>query len=167
MIEFSASVTSSRTSIASYQATSERNSLSIQGEQGHHKAPPPSDLNNQQRQIIDEVDISQSAIQQFEDAQILINELQNYVDYLNGDASENLVQIVANDNEADVTIAGQSTKLSASITVAKYEEETLSISGSIDDDGNLTELTVSKESISAEYISAEVSFEEFSFFARG
>ncbi len=169
MIEINASVTSTRTSITSYQATSERNALAVRSN-GNNKPPSASVLNNQQNQIVDEVGISQEAIAQFEEAQRLNEQIRAYSGYLNGDdAPSSVISFVANanDNDADVEIAGQSTKLSASITVAEYSEETLSLSAKIDDDGNLTELTISKESISAQYISAEITSEEFSFYARG
>jgi len=175
MIEFSTSITSSKTSIASYQAISERNSIEISGAEKKRPPPPPasgaSGSNNQQQQIIDEVDISQAAIAQFEQAQLLIEELDNYLDYLNGQSPSDTVSLTvpttANDNEAVTEISAQSSRLSASITVAEYSEETLSISGTIDDAGNLTALSVSKESISAQYVSANITREEFSFFARG
>ena len=160
MIEFSASISSTRTSIASYQSTYEREAVAVRTQ---NQTQNPL-LNAQQNQIVDEVGISQEAIAQFEEAQRLNEQIRNYSDYLNGD-NNSVLSFVANDNESRTEISGQSTKLSASVTVAEYNEETLNISGTIDDDGNLSTLTVSKETINAQYISAEITREDFSFYA--
>ena len=160
MIEFSASISSTRTSIASYQSTYEREAVAVRTQ---NQTQNPL-LNAQQNQIVDEVGISQEAIAQFEEAQRLNEQIRNYSDYLNGD-NNSVLSFVANDNESRTEISGQSTKLSASVTVAEYSEETLNISGTIDADGNLSTLTVSKETINAQYISAEITREDFSFYA--
>ena len=162
MTEINASITRTQTSVTSYQASYERNTLAYQ-----KRGDEALNLTNQQNQIVDEVGISQEAIQQLEEAQRLDQQLRAYNDYLNGDAQPNiLVTLTANDNTPDVEIAGQSTRLSASITIAEVSQETLSVSATLDDDGNLTELSVSKESISAQYIQADITSEEFSFYAR-
>ena len=162
MTEINASITRTQTSVTSYQASYERNTLAYQ-----KRGDEALNLTNQQNQIVDEVGISQEAIQQLEEAQRLDQQLRAYNDYFNGDAQPNiLVTLTANDNTPDVEIAGQSTRLSASITIAEVSQETLSVSATLDDDGNLTELSVSKESISAQYIQADITSEEFSFYAR-
>lgn len=162
MIEINASVTRTQTSVTSYQASAQKSTLAYQ-----KRGAVLSNLTNQQNQIVDEVGISTEAIQQLEEAQRLNQQLRAYNDYLNGNAQPNiLVTLTANDNTPDVGIAGQSTKLSASITVAEVQQETLSISAKLNDEGNLTELSVSKETISAQYIQADITSEEFSFYAR-
>jgi len=163
-IEIQASFRSVEASYTSIQASSERNTLAI--EQRGNRPPPPA-LNNQQQQIVDEVGISQEAIAQFEEDQILAEQLQGYLNYLNGNREEsNLVQIIANDNESDVTISGSSSRLSASIEVATYTEETLDINATFDDAGNLTDLSVSQTTITAEHVRAELILEERQFFAQ-
>ena len=162
MIEINASITRTQTSVTSYQASAERNNLAYQ-----KRGDESQNLTNQQNQIVDEVGISTEAVQQLQEAQRLDQQLRAYNDYLNGGTQPNiLVTLIANDNEPDVEIAGQSTRLSASITIAEVEQETLSVSAKLDDDGNLTELSVSKETISAQYIQADITSEEFSFYAR-
>jgi len=164
MIEVSASFTSVEASYTKLQAVSERSALAI--EKKGAQPQPSSVLNNQQQQIVDEVGISEAAIAQFEEAQALADQLQNYLNYLNGNAGDLKVQITANDNQPDVSIAGESTKLSASIEIATYKEETLDINAKFDDAGNLQELSVNKTSVSAEYVRADVSFESTQFFAQ-
>jgi len=99
------------------------------------------------------------------DAQILAEQLQGYLDYLNGGSRNVEVQLTANDNEPNVEIAGRSTRLAADITVATYNEETLEISGTIDDAGNLTELSIERTSINAEFTQASLILEDRQFFA--
>jgi len=164
MIEIQASFTSVEASYTSIQASSERHALAI--EKKGNRPPPPPSLNNQQQQIVDEVGISQEAIAKFEEAQALADQLQGYLDYLNGNTDDITVQITANDNEANTTIAGSSSKLSASIEVATYKEETLDINAKFDDAGNLTELSIDKTSVTAEYIKADLILEERQFFAQ-
>lgn len=150
-------------SYTSIQATSQRDALAVKI--GGDKKPS-NILNPQQQQIVDDVGISQEALQKFEDAQLIAKQLQDYLDYLNGRKNSSKVQIVPVNQEASVEISGRSTKLSASIEVATYKEETLQITADIDDEGNLTSLSIDKTTISAEYISANISFEDFQFYAR-
>jgi len=150
-------------SYMSIQATSQRDALAVKigGDKKRSNI-----LNTQQQQIVDDVGISQEALQKFEDAQLIAKQLQDYLDYLNGRKDEVNVQIVPTNQEASVEIAGRSTKLSASIEVATYKEETLQITADLDDEGNLTSLSIDKTTISAEYISANISFEDTQFYAR-
>ena len=103
----------------------------------------------------------------------MATQLQDYLDYLNGNVSDDdalNIQITtpstANDNEQTATIAGRSTRLAASVEVATYTEETLDINATFDDAGNLQELSISQTSINAEYIRAEASYQDTQFFAR-
>ena len=165
MVEFNASFRSVETSVTQINASIERNALAVRANGARDNSDNLSLLNNQQQQIIDEVGISEAAIQQFEDAQILAEQLQGYLDYLNGGSRNVEVQLTANDNEPNVEIAGRSTRLAADITVATYNEETLEISGTIDDAGNLTELSIERTSISAEFVQANLILEDRQFFA--
>lgn len=166
MIELNASFRSVETSVTQVQAAYEQSSLAVRSK--NQPPPPPPALNNQQQQIVDEVGISQEAITKFEEATALADQLQNYLNYLNGESSQpNSVTITANDNEPSFTIAGESTKLSASVTVATYEEKTLDINAKFDDAGNLQELRIDATSITAEYVKAELITEQRQFFAQG
>lgn len=150
-------------SYTSIQATSQRDALAVKI--GGDKKPS-NILNTQQQQIVDDVGISQEALQKFEDAQLIAKQLQDYLDYLNGRVDASNVQIVPANQDSSVEISGRSTKLSASIEVATYKEETLQITADLDEDGNLTSLSIDKTTISAEYISANISFEDTQFYAR-
>ena len=165
MVEFNASFRSVETSVTQINASIERNALAVRANDARDNSDNLSLLNNQQQQIIDEVGISEAAIQQFEDAQILAEQLQGYLDYLNGGSRNVQVQLTANDNEPNVEIAGRSTRLAADITVATYNEETLEISGTIDNAGNLTELSIERTSINAEFTQASLILEDRQFFA--
>ena len=170
MIEISASFTSAQASYTKIQASSERSAVAIEGR--GNKTPPPPNLSNQEQQIVDEVGISEQAVQKFQEAQALATQLQDYLDYLNGKTSDNgtSVQITApttaNDNDQGTTIAGRSTQIAASVEVATYTEETLDINAKFDNAGNLQELSVSQTSITAEYVRAEASYQDTQFYAR-
>ncbi len=174
MIELNASFTTAQASYTKIQATSEKSNVAIEGrnEVRGNRPPPPPNLSNQEQQIIDEVGISEAAIQKFQHAQALATQLQDYLDYLNGNSSDDGTSIqitaptTANDNEPSTTISGRSTQLSASVEVATYTEETLDINAKFDDAGNLQELSVSKTSITAEYIRADIAYQDTQFFAR-
>lgn len=150
-------------SYTSIKASSQRQALAVQigGDQ-----KPSNLLNNQQQQIVDEVGISEGALQKFEDAQALISQLQGYLNYLNGNGSALDVRITEANDEADVTIAARETNIAASIEVATYKEENIELTADFDDNGNLTSLSVSKETISAEYIKASYIVEDKQFFAQ-
>ncbi len=167
MIELNASFKSTEISVTQLKASAERNALAVQT--NNQQKPSSSLLNDQQRQIVDEVGISDAAIQKFEDAQILADQLRGYVDYLNGNSNSESgfpISITANDNEPTTTIAGSSSKLSASVTAVSFKEETLDINAKFDDAGNLTELSIDKTSVTAEYIKADLILEERQFFAQ-
>lgn len=161
MIEVNASFRSVEASVTQVKTYSERNALAVRAEGDR---PQSSLLNPQEKQIVDEVGISAEALQKFEDAKLLADQLQDYMDYLNGAGKSNLIQITANDNEPDVVIEGQSTKLAASVTAVTYKEETLDINAKFDDSGNLQELSIDKQSITAEYVKAELITEQRQFY---
>lgn len=165
MIEVNASFRSVEASVTKLEAYSEKSSLALRAD-GHK--PQSSLLNPQEAQIVDEVGISDAALQKFQDVKILADQLQDYLDYLNGNQNDDdsFVSITANDNAPDITIAGESTKLAASVTVATYKEESLDVNAKFDDNGNLQELSISKETISAEYVQADVILNQQQFFAQ-
>lgn len=166
MTELNISLRSVEASYTSLQVSSERSSLAVARQDAGSSSP--SQLNNQQQQIIDEVGISQEAIQQFQEAQALADQLIGYLDYLNGntDSDGTSIQITANDNQPSVTIAAESSKLSASIEVATYKEQTLDINATFDGAGNLQELNINASSVTAEYVRAELITEQRQFFAQ-
>ncbi len=150
-------------SVTSVQYQSNRQSIAIK--QG---APSPKqDLTPQQRQIIDDVGISQEAVLKLREAQDLANQLQNYLDYLNGNSQGLNIEITPSEGRGDIEILGQSTNLAASITVASYKETSIDVAAEFDDEGNLTSLAVSKTQIEAQYIQASASLEQTQFYARG
>ena len=161
MVELNLSLRSVEASVTQFQASSERQLLAarVSGEESQSSL-----LNNQQKQIVDEVGISQEAIQKLEEAQILAEQLRQYTDYLNGRDGTATIRIVANDNEPDVEIAGRSTSLSASFTQVSYTEETLDINAKFDDAGNLQELSIDKTTVSAEYTRADLILEDRQFY---
>jgi len=126
----------------------------------------PSDiLNKQQKQIVDEVGISDAAIQKFEEAQALISQIESYTDYLFGrDSNNNSIRLTEPNGEATAYVAGRSTELSASITTASIREETLDINARFDDEGKLEALSISKTETSVEYERIDVSLRDTQFF---
>lgn len=129
--------------------------------------PSNQDLSAQQRQIIDDVGISQEALVKLREAQDLANQLQNYLDYLNGKSSGLSVEIAPAEGRGDIEISGQSTNLATSIKVATYKETSIDAVANFDDLGNLTSLSISKTEIEAQYIQASVALEKTQFYARG
>ena len=157
-----ASYRSVEASVTNVQFASQRQSLALQiGEQKSQEG-----LNKQQRQVVDEVGVSNEAVDKLRDAQVLAEQLKNYLDYLKGKDLLQNYRVLPYDQNADVTIAGRSTNIAGSITVATYNEERLDISATFDDNGNLTELVVDKTSVSAEYVKADIILEDTQFFAQ-
>lgn len=148
----------------SIQATSQQQNLAV-AVRGNKQSS--NLLNPQERQIVDDVDISDAALQKLEEAQILAKQLQEYLNYLKGKKGQSLPRITVPSDDPDVVIAGRSTNLSASITVGSIKEETLEISASFDDEGNIKELSVTKTQISSQFIQAEIILEDRQFYARG
>jgi hypothetical protein len=153
---------STQASVTSLQYQSSRQDLAVRLGQPSQNL----DLSRQQRQIIDEVGISQEAVAKLREAQELANQLQNYLDYLNGKTKALGVQIVPVEERGDIEIAGQSTNLAASITMANYKEISIDVSASFDDAGNLQSLSVSQSQVEAQYIQANISLEQKQFYAQ-
>ena len=163
MVEVNATFKSLELSYTSFQASRESQSLAVRANSSRLSS---SLLNPQENQIVDDVGISSEAVQQFEEAKILADQLQNYLDYLNGRGGDDgVLRITENDNQPDVEIAGRSTNIAASIEIATYSEETLEVQASFDDSGNLQELSIDRTIVTAEYIRADFILEDRQFYA--
>ena len=157
------SYSSSEFNATNVQFLEQRRGLSIQESQ-----PKITDgLNAQQRQVIDDVGISQKAVDKLREAQELINQLQQYLDYLYGREGDPSIQIKPAEDRPNVEIFGRSTTLAASVTVATYLEETVDLTANFDDNGNLSSLSISKTSIKAQYVQASYILEDTQFYTRG
>ncbi len=162
MSQVVASYRSIEANVMSFQASSQRQSVSVQGS-GVKKHSHI--LNTQEQQIVDEVGISDAAVKQFEESQLLAQKLQEYLDYLKGRESRDLPRIKSLDDEASISISGRSTNLAASVTVGSIKEETLEIVADFDDDGALSALTVTQTQTTVEFIHAEIILEDRQFYA--
>lgn len=131
-----------------------------------NKPSQNQDLNPQQRQIIDDVGISQEAVLKLREAQELANQLQNYLDYLNGNARELGIEITPSEGRGDIEISGQSTDLAASITVARYKETSIDVMAQYNDEGDLQSLSVQKSSMSTQYVKVSAIMENSQFSLR-
>lgn len=145
--------------ISSTQINVRDQSLSLVGRQA-----PANALNTQQQQIVDEVGISDEAIQLFEEAQRLANQLQAYNDYLFGGDRDNLVRLTEPNGQSTAVVSGRSSELAASITTASIREETLDINASFNESGDLQELSITRTETNIEYERIEVSLRDTQFF---
>lgn len=161
MSQVVASFRSVEAELTSVQLASQRQSLAVRIG-GDEK---PNLLSKQQNDIVDGVDLSQAALQKLEEAQVLARQLADYLDYLKGRSKNILPKITAPDDNPDVVIAGRSTNLAASITAGKVTEKTLEISADFDDEGNLSELTVTKTQTSIEFVKADFILKDRQFYA--
>lgn len=157
-----ASYRSVQAEITSFQATAQRQSLDVRIN-GNQKSSHL--LNRQERQIVDDVGISEEALKKLDDLRQLEQQLKEYLDYLKGHDRGYLVTLSPRNEESAVEIQGRSTNISASITVASYHEETLEIAASVDDDGNISELTITKTETTSEFVQAEFILEDTQFYA--
>ncbi len=156
---------STQASVTQFQARSEQ---SVVAAQASGKKPPPPPLNAQQQQIVDDVGITEAALEKFQQAQIVAQKLEDYLDYLKGGNSQDLPRITApttNDNDPLLTVQGRSSSVEANVTVASFSQETLKIEAEFDDDGNLTSLAVDKTTITAEYVKVDITAQDNQFFA--
>lgn len=161
MSQVVASFRSVEAELTSVQLSSQRQSLAVRVGGGEK----PNLLNKQQNDIVDGVDLSQEAVQKLEEAQALARQLAEYLDYLKDRGSNPLARITAPDENPDAVIAGRSTNLAASITAGKITEKTLEISADFDDEGNLSELTITKTQASVEFVRADFILEDRQFYA--
>lgn len=133
-------------------------SLSLSDNQGR-----TNPLNSQQQQIVDEVGISDEAVQLFEEAQRLADQLQAYNDYLFGDG-DLLARLTEPNDQVDFTVEGRSSELSASITAASIREETLDVNASFNENGGLQSLSINRSETNIDYERIEVSLRDTHFF---
>lgn len=161
MTQVLASYRSVEADITSVQLSAQKQSLAV-ARQGKS---PSNLLNKQESQLADEVSISEQAIRKFEEARRLAEQLDAYLKYLKGEAGAELPKITDADRGPDVVIAGRSTNLSATITAGSITEKTLEISAEIDDEGNVSSLSVSKTETTVEFVRAEIILEDKQFYA--
>ena len=159
MIEGSIKIQSVSAEVTQLRAHSERQAIAYKSS----KPVPASIFNTQENQIIDDVNISNAAVKQLEDARALNNQLQKYLDYLKGKDNDKIRLVPANSNREE--IAARVTSFDASITVGKITEETLEIDFTLDDAGNLKELTVSASKMTTEFVSLEFMLTDTQFYA--
>ncbi len=163
-IQGSISLQSVQADITQITAKSERQALAYRS---GSKSPSPSLLNTQENQIVDDVNISDAAVKQLQDARALNNQLQRYLDYLKNDSEEEgrVRLIPAQDKNHQEEIAARATSFEASITAGTIIEETLDIDFTLDDEGKLTELTISASKTTTEFVRAEYTLSDTQFYA--
>lgn len=161
MIEGSIKIQSVSAEVTQLRAHSERQAIAYKSS----KPAPASIFNNQENQIIDDVNISDAAVKQLEEARALNQQLQRYLDHLKGNnqASNNVRLAPANGNREE--IAARVTSFDASITAGTITEETLEIDFTLDDVGNLKELTVSVSKTTTKFVSLEFMLTDTQFYA--
>lgn len=162
MIEGSISFRSLQADVTSVNARYDKQALAYQS---GAKPKSPTLFNTQERQIVDDVNISSEAVKQLEDLRALNNHLQRYLDYLKGENEEDQrVRIKPADGRSEA-IAARATSFEANITAGTIVEESLDIDFTLDDNGNLTELTVTASKTTTEFVSAEFTLSDTQFFA--
>ncbi|MCI5060008.1 MAG: hypothetical protein MRY79_02930 [Alphaproteobacteria bacterium] len=162
MTQIAVSYRSVEVNVTSLQVAEQRQRFDLRVGQ---KPEPSNILNNQERQIFDDVGISDAALEKLEEAKKLAEQLQDYLDYLKGRGRENSVKITPPQGEPSDVIAKRSTRLAASVTVGSITEKTLEISAEFDEAGKLSELSVSKSETTVEFVRAELTLEQRGFFA--
>jgi hypothetical protein len=161
MTQVLASYRSVEANFTSFQASVQKQSLAAQV---RSEPAPPNLLNKQQSQLADEISISDSALQKFEEARRVEEQLRAYLNYLKG-REEDKPHIIPDEQEPTAVISGRSTNISASITAGSIHEESLEISADIDDEGNLNSLTVTKTEKTVEFVHAELILEDTQFYS--
>lgn len=161
MIEGSIKIQSLQADITQVKAHSKHQSLAYASSNKNQSSPL---FNKHENQIIDDVNISDSALKQLENIQILNKQLQKYINYLKGNNDNNKVKIVPDDNRKEA-IAAKATSFDASITAGKIIEKTLDIDFKLNDDGSLNELTVSTSETTTEFVNAKFTLSDTQFYA--
>lgn len=161
MTQVLASYRSTQAEFVSLQASSQQTSLTVLAKDNS----PSNLLNKQENQLADEVSISPEAIEKFEEARRLQEFLDSYLRYLKGEPDDELPKVGEVNGEPTAVVAGQSTNISASITAGRITEESLEIAADIDEEGNINALTVTKTETTVEFVSAELSVQDFGFYA--
>ena len=164
MTQIVASYRSVEADVTSYQAALQRQNLSlnITG-----KKPKDENLSPQAQQIVDDVGISQEALDKLKEAQKLADYLQSYLDYLKGRGKTPPARIIPPQEGSGprVEISGQSTNLAASVTVGSIRAETLEVTATLDDNGNISELSITKTSTTIEFAQIDITRQDQQFYA--
>jgi hypothetical protein len=161
MTQLLASYRSTQADFVSIQASASQKSLAVLAP---NKNSYSSILNKQENQLADEVNISPEAIKKFEEARRLEEFLDNYLKYLKGEEDNSPQKIKHPDDKPSAVVAGEATKVSASITAGRVTEETLEIAADIDVEGNLNSLSVTKTKVTTEFVQTELSVQHAGFY---
>jgi len=153
MIEVNASITAYQRQSITVESQLQRNAVAFRGGSGNSDSPL---LNAQQNQIVDDVGISPEAIQKLEQARVLENQLRQYLNYLKGEAPQNVLLVEANDNSEGARIDARSESLSASISYTETTATQTNISARFTDEGELVDLAIDQIRVSEKSISVEL-----------
>ena len=157
-IEVNATITSYQQRSIELQTQSQQARIGVSS--GRPPPPPPSEFSNQEQQIIDDVGISAQAIEQLQAARALADQLQDYLDYLNGRAPQNVlltdVDGPENPNAENVQINAQATSLSASISYTETTATQTSISAEFTDEGELINFEIDQIRVSERELNVEL-----------
>lgn len=160
MIEGSIKIQSTSVEITQLKARAERQALA-------YRSSKPSQntiFNRQENQIIDDVNISDAAIKQLEQARSFNNKLEKYLDYLKGNNQNKRDVRLILQNRNDEQISARVTSFDASITAGKITGETLEIDFTLNDIGNLTDLTIGTSKTTTEFVSSERTLSDTQFY---
>ncbi|MEM6811696.1 MAG: hypothetical protein AAF549_04430 [Pseudomonadota bacterium] len=151
MIEVNASITSFKRQEVRLESSLQRAAVQID-QNANRKIPA---FSNQENQIADDVSISTEAIQQLQETKALADQLQFYLDYLQGRQPNNVLVLEPN-GQPNVTIDVQSAERSATISVSQTEITRTNISATFSDEGELLELELDQIRVSEQDISVEL-----------
>ena len=150
MIELNASISTYSQKQVSIESQSQRQFLSVAKNHGGDKKPDLLNATNQDNQIIDDLDISAAAIKKLNEAKALSEQIQNYLDYLNGETPQNIVLTTpSNDNDnSNIQINAQSVETSTSISYSETTATQTDINARFTDDGELIDLEINQIRVS-------------------
>ncbi|MEM8832959.1 MAG: hypothetical protein AAGB32_00315 [Pseudomonadota bacterium] len=158
-IEVNATITSYQQRSIEIQTQSQQARIGVSS----GRPPPtsaPSEFSNQEQQIIDDVGISAEAIEQLQAARALADQLQDYLDYLNSRAPQNVlltdIDGPENPNAENVQINAQATSLSASISYTETTATQTSVSAEFTDEGELINLEIDQIRVSERELNVEL-----------
>jgi len=162
-IQGSISISSVQAEISQISAKSERQAVAYRS--NSNPSSPASFLNAQENQIVDDVNISDAAVKQLEQARALNDQLQSYLDYLKGnDQNKTNVRLVPTSAPTQ-EIAARATSLEASITAGKVTESNIDIDFTLDDNGDLSSLSVEASKTTTEFVSTSYTLSDTAFYA--
>ena len=150
MIELKASISTYSRQQIQMESQVKRQSVAVSSNRENNSATLQN-ATNQENQIIDEIGISDSAINKLNDAKALSDKLKSYLDYLNGKSPQSVLIIKANDNdESTVRINAQSVAASTNISYIKTTASQTNINAKFTDNGQLIDLEINQIRISEE-----------------